>query len=115
MATEVVRLPPMLKVRNALLLQSAARSLAQSVAGKPQTPDAHGRSNRMAVANQPPPVLTESPADFALICSPDLRKRRCSAFRQFGPFPFSTSQEFVSDDFRNRKTIVHFRARMSRG
>src|SRR5436190_19140248 len=72
-----------------------------------------GRSNRMAVANQAATGVDRNlPADFAAdMFAPDLRKRGRSALRQLGTFPLlRQAKNFVSDDFGNRETIVHFGA-----
>src|SRR5205814_7307174 len=70
-------------------------------------------SNRMAIANQAATgVDWNLPADFATnMFASDLRKGGRSASRQLGTFSLlRQAKNFVSDDFGNRETIVHFRA-----
>src|SRR5207248_6736868 len=70
-------------------------------------------SNRMAIANQTAARIDRNlPADLTFdVFASDLRERSRSAFRQLGTFPlFRQAKNFVSDDFSNRETIVHFRA-----
>src|SRR5437762_13820397 len=72
-----------------------------------------GRSHGMAVANQAATGVDRNlPTDFAAdMFAPDLRKGSRSAFRQLSAFPFfRQAKNFVSDDFSNRETIVHFGA-----
>src|SRR6266404_1530552 len=72
-----------------------------------------GRSHGMAVANQATTGVDRNlPTDFAAdMFAPNLRKRSRPAFRQLSAFPFfRQAKNFVSDDFSNRETIVHFRA-----
>src|SRR5882724_10336898 len=72
-----------------------------------------GRSHGMAVADQAATGVDRNlPTDFAAdMFAPDLRKGSRSAFRQLSAFPFfRQAKNFVSDDFSNRETIVHFRA-----